>query len=67
MGVTYIRQYALLPSEWRANGNEEDAHFLECGLMLSRYLGFYPVLRRPSSLIINGGHSILDNKRGQLS
>ena len=44
MGVTNIRQYALLPSERRVNGNEEDAHFLECGGMLSRCLGFHPVL-----------------------
>ena len=67
MGVTDIRQYALLPSERMAKGKEEDAHFLECGMMLSRCLGFHPVLGRPSSLIINGCPSILDNKRGQLS
>lgn len=51
----------------RANGNEEEAHFLECGGMLSRRLGFHPVLRRPSSLIVNDGPDILDNKRGLLS
>jgi hypothetical protein len=67
MGVTNIRQYALLPSKRRANDNEEDAHFLECGLMLSRCLSFHPVLGRPSSLVINGSPSILDNKRGHLS
>jgi hypothetical protein len=67
MGVTNIRQYALLPIERRANGTEEDAHFLECGMMLSRCLGFHPVLRRPSSLVINGSPSILDNKRRHLS
>ena len=67
MGVTNIRQYTLLPSERRANGSEEDAYFLECGVMLSCCLGFHPVLRRPSSLVVNDGPSILDNKRGLLS
>jgi hypothetical protein len=67
MGVTDIRQYALLPSERRASGNEEDAHFLKCGMVLLRCLGFHPVLKRPSSLIINGSPSILDNERGHLS
>ena len=67
MSITDIRQYALPPSERRTNGNEEDAHFLECGMMLSRSLGFHPVLERPSSLIINDVPSILDNKRGLLS
>lgn len=67
MGITDIRQYTLPPSERRTSGNEEDAHFLECGLMLSCSLGFHPVLKRPSSVVINGVPSILDNKRGPLS
>lgn len=67
MGVTDIRQYTLPPSERRANDNEEDAHFLECVMMLSRCLGFHPVLGRPSSLIINDSPSILDSKRRLLS
>ena len=62
MGVTDIRQDALLLSERKANGDEENAYFLECGGMLLRCLGLHPIQKRPSSLN-NALTSILDGKR----
>jgi hypothetical protein len=59
MGVTDIRQDTLLASERKANGNRKDSDFLECGGMLFRCLGFHPIQKRPSSIII-AVTSILD-------
>ena len=63
MGVTHICQDALLLSERKDDGNEENAYFLECGgMLLRRCLGFHPVQKRPPFLL-SVLTSILDGKR----
>jgi hypothetical protein len=62
MSVTDIRQDALLMSERKSNGDEQNAYFLECGRMPLRCLGFHPIQKRPPSLI-NAVTGILDGKR----
>ena len=66
MGVTDIRQDALLRSQRKSNGNEQNAYFLECGRMPLRCLGFHPIQKRPPSLI-DAVTGILDGKRRHLS
>ena len=63
MGVTHICQDALLLSERRDDGNEENAYFLECGgMLLRRCLGFHPIQKRPPFLL-SVLTSILNGKR----